>query len=239
MYTARDARIRYYRNPTNIGAMQNWYRVFQLSVGEYFLGVAHDDLFHPDFARLCVEALDRFPDMAVCYTKTQVIDESGKIVGNFDGEADTLSPKPHIRLYNAIAVDLLCIQLLGVMRSSAFRKTREFSGYYGCDRNVLAELSMLGGLYELPEFLLYHRLHQQALGVAKNSGRSLQELQFLDPGVNWRAKAPALIRFMNYFKSVHRLIPRQQERIQCYFVLIRIILEKSLNRVGRSLSLDK
>ena len=46
-YAAKDTRIKYFRNPKNIGATQNWYRVFDLSSGEYFASAAHDDLYAP------------------------------------------------------------------------------------------------------------------------------------------------------------------------------------------------
>jgi glycosyltransferase involved in cell wall biosynthesis len=234
-YLARDSRVRYYRNPENIGAMQNWYRAFELSGGEYFLGAAHDDIFHPDFARRCIEVLDENPSAVVCYTWTKVIDEDGNFVRDYVVRIDTTSPKPHVRLYQVISVDYLCIQLLGVMRSSAFRATKPFAGYYGCDRNTLAELSILGPILEVREFLFYHRLHPFALGAARNSGRSLRDLRILDPGIDWNARFPSVRRFVNYFASVQRLESDIWHRILCHIELLRIILEKSVGRfVGKN-----
>ena len=43
-YVARDNRIHYYRNETNIGCARNFARVFELSSGEYFKWAAYDDL---------------------------------------------------------------------------------------------------------------------------------------------------------------------------------------------------
>lgn len=231
-YSERDGRIRYFRNQENIGAMQNWYRTFQLSSGEYFLGAAHDDVFHPDFAEQCLSVLDQSPEVVVCFTKTKIIDEHGNFVRNFEGEADLTSNRSYVRLYNALSTDLLCIQLLGVIRSGAFRRTREYSGYYGCDRNVLAELSLLGVIHEVPEYLFYHRLYPEALGAARNSGRTLKELQLLDPGIKWDARFPTLTRFINYFASIRRLVADMNDRIHCYRQLVRIILEKSLSRIA-------
>lgn len=231
-YAMRDSRVRYHRNSVNIGAMQNWYQTFQLSSGEYFLGAAHDDAFHPDFARQCIKVLDQFLDLVVCYTKTKIIDENGNFSGNFDLVADITSPKPHIRLYNALSTDLLCIQLLGVIRSNAFRRTKEFAGYYGCDRNALAELTLLGGIYEVPDYFFYHRLYPDALGAAKSSGRSLRELQLWDPGIDWGTRFPVIKRFLNYFASIHRLVPGLKDRILCYSQLARIVFEKLLHRMA-------
>src|SRR5262245_38039803 len=46
-YAAQDARIRYYRNPTNLGPAQNHNKCFELSRGEYFRWHAHDDMCLP------------------------------------------------------------------------------------------------------------------------------------------------------------------------------------------------
>jgi glycosyltransferase involved in cell wall biosynthesis len=35
-FCRRDRRVRYFRNPENIGASGNWNRVFELSKGEFF-----------------------------------------------------------------------------------------------------------------------------------------------------------------------------------------------------------
>ena len=47
-YAARDARIRYYRNATNIGGANNGNRTFLLAQGQYFRWAAHDDLCAPE-----------------------------------------------------------------------------------------------------------------------------------------------------------------------------------------------
>jgi glycosyltransferase involved in cell wall biosynthesis len=56
-YAERDSRIRYYRNPTNIGVYANFRRVVELSSGEYFLWAAVDDLRPPAAIEDCVNAL--------------------------------------------------------------------------------------------------------------------------------------------------------------------------------------
>ena len=48
-YAANDARVKYFRNSSNIGISRNFNRVFELSSGgEYFKWCAHDDLMAPD-----------------------------------------------------------------------------------------------------------------------------------------------------------------------------------------------
>lgn len=232
-YVAQDERVCYYRNQHNIGAMQNWYRTFALSSGQYFTGAAHDDRYHPEFLQKCVAVLDQEPTVVLCYTKTKIIDQDGNFTRDFTVEIDTASSKPHVRLYNVIGIDYLCIQLFGVVRANAFRRARPYTGYYGCDRNTLAELSLLGKVWEIPEYLFYHRLHPQALGAALHSGRSLQELLLLDPGTNWRSRFSAMQRFWNYFVAVTRTPLSATERVLCYLQLLRLIADKGAQRMKR------
>ena len=232
-YAAKDDRICYFRNEQNIGATQNWFRVFDLSSSEYFVSVADDDRYDPNYMHKCIEILDENPSVVLCYSKTKVIDGNGNLIGNFELEVDTTSPRPHERLYNVIAKDYLCIQLYGVMRSSALRNTRVFVGYYSCDRNTLFELALLGALYEIPEYLFYHRLYQEALGIAMNSGKTIEELMILDPGTDWRYRSTFLTVYRNYFSSVARLVTSPSERIRCYQQLTELVLQKTIQRASR------
>src|SRR5271169_3585983 len=58
-YSARDSRIRYVRNPINIGLGGNFRRVLELARGEFFKAAAADDWCGPEFIAQCVAALDR------------------------------------------------------------------------------------------------------------------------------------------------------------------------------------
>jgi glycosyltransferase involved in cell wall biosynthesis len=238
-YAAKDPRIKYFRNPKNIGATQNWYRVLDLASGEYFASVAHDDLYAPDYMEKCISVLDRDPSIIVCYSKTSIIDEQGcplednRILTMLSAEIDTVSASPSTRLYNVLAVDYLCIQLYGVMRTQALRDTKVFVGYYSCDRNTLAELALLGKLYEIPEHLFFHRIYPEALGAAVYSGRSLQELFFLDPGTDWNERFSALKVYRNYFSSVAQAAIPAGEKLKSYVYISRVILDKLAGRVRR------
>src|SRR5689334_10548773 len=56
-YVARDARFRYFRNETNIGASPNYNRTFELARGEYFKWCAHDDVCLPGFLSKCMATM--------------------------------------------------------------------------------------------------------------------------------------------------------------------------------------
>jgi glycosyltransferase involved in cell wall biosynthesis len=60
-YAARDQRIKYSRNATNIGVVANFRRVVELSSGEYFMWAAVDDLKPLTAIERCVGALVNNP----------------------------------------------------------------------------------------------------------------------------------------------------------------------------------
>ena len=215
--------------------MQNWYRVFELSSGEYFAFVADDDVYDPEYMRKCINVLDQDPSVVVCHSKTRVIDANDNFIGNFEVEVDTTSDKPHVRLYNIITTDYLCTQLYGVMRSKTLAATKRFSGYYGCDRNTLIELCLMGKIQEVPEYLFFHRLYANALGVAMNSGKSKDELLLLDPGMDWQNRSYNRIIYSTYFASVSRIVQSPTEQIKCFGELGRIIVQKGFKRIARLL----
>jgi glycosyltransferase involved in cell wall biosynthesis len=59
-YACKDERICYSRNERNIGAVQNWYRVFDLSSSEYFASIADDDIYDPEYFGKCIEILQNY-----------------------------------------------------------------------------------------------------------------------------------------------------------------------------------
>src|SRR5687768_13669514 len=62
---AKDNRVRYFRNETNLGACPNYNKVFHHARGEYFKWAAHDDECHPAMIRRCVEVLSASPSSVV------------------------------------------------------------------------------------------------------------------------------------------------------------------------------
>ncbi|MGH8296641.1 MAG: glycosyltransferase family 2 protein, partial [Steroidobacteraceae bacterium] len=48
-HAARDPRVRYFRNPRNLGAAANYNLAFSHARGRYFKWLAHDDCMLPSF----------------------------------------------------------------------------------------------------------------------------------------------------------------------------------------------
>ena len=82
-YAARDPRIKYHRNATNLGVVANFNRAFELSTGQYFKWAAYDDLHAPEYLTKCLPVLEADPRLVVVHSLTRSIDDSGRDCGEF------------------------------------------------------------------------------------------------------------------------------------------------------------
>jgi hypothetical protein len=74
----RDPRVRYVRNPSNIGVFPNMNQCLEQARGEYICVVHDDDLYEPRFLECEVEMLDRHPSAAFVHCATYEIDEESR-----------------------------------------------------------------------------------------------------------------------------------------------------------------
>jgi glycosyltransferase involved in cell wall biosynthesis len=176
-YAARDRRVRYVRNETNLGAAGNYRRAFALSSAPYFRWSAADDLFAPESLARCVEVLDREPAVVLAYPKTKLIDEYGDVIGEYEDGLHLTSPHASERFRQVLARLRYCNAIYGLMRADAVRQTRLVGDYIGSDIVFQAELALYGWFWEIPEFLFFRRLH----AAASSSMTDRERRAFYDP----------------------------------------------------------
>lgn len=238
-YALKDCRIRYYRNRENIGAVRNFYKVFNLASSEYFKWIADDDVYAPEFLQKCIDVLDHNPSVILCFTKTIIIDEQSRLVKNLNTLVDTTSTKPFERFYSLIRYERLGVQMYGVIRSSALKMMKVYSNNKFWDYNFLAELCLLGSVYEVPDRLFLHRLHEQSWGyIISHPGRSKEKFDY-DPNFNWSRDFSLLYRCINYFIAVHNAPIRLFEKMMCYLQVQRFLVEMSIKKIRYRLGLKK
>jgi glycosyltransferase involved in cell wall biosynthesis len=230
-YAAKDGRIRYFRNAANLGAAENFNRAFELSSGEYFKWAAHDDLCAPEFIERCVEVLDQDASVVLCHPRTRIIDEHGKPLYDYIVKLNTDSTKPHERFRDMISVEHWCFQVFGLIRAQALRQTPVIANYTGSDRSLLAELSLIGRVYEIPEYLFFRREHPKTSTslFPDNRGR----MAWFDPKNVGRVQIPSWLKLRGYFASVTRVPMSRHERALCYMQLGRCMIEKTSKRLVR------
>jgi glycosyltransferase involved in cell wall biosynthesis len=81
-HAAVDSRIRYDRNPENVGATRNFHLTLAASKGKYFTWLAHDDVLHrTDYVSRMVAFMEQAPDVVLCGSALDHLDywEPGSI----------------------------------------------------------------------------------------------------------------------------------------------------------------
>lgn len=76
-----DNRIRYYRNNTNIGAINvvdNWNKCLSYATGEYFICMGDDDRLSPDYLSTFLRLIQTYPNINVYHCRSFIIDENSK-----------------------------------------------------------------------------------------------------------------------------------------------------------------
>lgn len=188
-YAAQDRRIRYLRNETNIGVYKNFNRVFLASSGEYFKWACADDVCHRDLVARCLEVLENDPHIVLVYAKARFIDEAGKSLERADPGWNLQSDAAVERLRYVIYARHVINAFSGLMRTTELAKTRLFPAYKIGDYLLLGDLSLRGKFFEIPEYLFFRRIHQDASGQTPNGEWQKEYLpeQYGHPGLpSWR-----------------------------------------------------
>ncbi len=230
-YASQDERIRYYRNNKNIGAPRNFNRAFELASGKYFKWAASDDVLAPDFLRKCVAILDKDASVVLCHSITGRIDENGDLLGfyNKGGLGRIDSKKSHERFGDLIRLNFAVSPIFGVIRADSFRKTSLHGEYIGADRNLLAEIGLLGRIHLIPECLFFEREHSGAYSTTfygKNKSTTPYD-RLRKESAWWTTENPTSFphwkNYSEYFNSVRRIKLSPSERILCYDQIFRAL----------------
>ena len=232
-YLKKDDRIIYYRNKKNLGFPANYNQTFWLSRGEYFKWAAHDDVLAPEYLEKCIYVLDNDQTIVLCHSRVRQIDKNGVSVGNYDDK--TLhrlgSFKPHERFADLISPRNQCWAIHAVVRSSCLKKTPLHGSYLDADRNLLAELGLIGRMYEIREHLFFRRDHPQSYTNIFYSKNIIPD--YRNQLVWWtgsRTKKlivlPHVKNCIEFFNSVNRVPMKLSERLLCSREICRWILRE-------------
>ena len=199
-FAARDPRIRYVRNPQNIGAGRNFIRCVELTRTELFRWQSADDYSAPTFVERCVAVLDAHPDVAQAYPRAVLVDENGVELERYDEKISTLADSPRERYLHVMRSIALVNALYGVMRTDLLRRTAIHGAYLGADVVVQEEIALYGKIWEIPEYLYFRRMH-----AAAHSAMSVAEKNtFFNPGKPGRRELTAWRQLRERLGSVWR-----------------------------------
>ncbi len=216
-YAERDARLRYFRNDRNLGAAENYNRVFELSRGEFFKWSAHDDLIAPEFVQRCVEILDADPGAVLCWPRTVDIDSEGRIVSRKEYQLRADAESPELRFKEMIGMSHTCEAIFGLIRRDVLAETALIAKYSDSDRVLLAELALRGRFRELEDAMFFYRDHDERSTEVYPSRD--ERIAWFDPALAGRIVFPHFRQFREYWAAVSRAAPNAGTRMRCHMQL--------------------
>ena len=120
-YAKQDSRIRYYRQPRNVGLAPNHNFCAEQARGELFKWAAADDLYHRDLLLRCVGVLDERPEVILVHSYTAMIDGDGAVFQANAYRLDTAAARASDRF-------AACCLATGVTTTAASCAGRRCSG---------------------------------------------------------------------------------------------------------------
>jgi glycosyltransferase involved in cell wall biosynthesis len=252
-YAEQDRRVRYIRQPHNIGLSPNHNFVVEQARGEFFMWAACDDLYGRDLLLRCAEALDQHPQVVLAHSWTAAIDAAGKVTQAYKYPLATDSPSAPERFRSflfgssglfesteargrrLIRMDnngiLRADDEYGVMRTEVLRKVAPHDSYHHGDRIVVAELLLRGPFYEAPDWLYFRRDHEDRAYKSKLRDRCA----IMDPRRAKRLRHPT-VRLVaeylwGYVAAIGRAPLSPADRRACYRELARWITDRAVSSV--------
>lgn len=159
-YLKQDSRIRYVRQPYNIGLRNNENFLMSEARTELFKLAAHDDLYARDLIKRCVAALDKRPDVVVAHAWEARIDMSGKVTEGLAYPVAADAPRAPDR-FRSMLFDGWDDYTYGVIRTTVLRRTHLFGSHHLADRTFNTELNLHGPFYLVPEWMYFRREHPE------------------------------------------------------------------------------
>lgn len=236
-YEKLDSRIRYIRQPRNIGLAGNHNFVADQARGELFKWASHDDLYARDLLDLCVAALDEYPDVVLAHSWTATIDSSGTVTNYERYSLDTASPRAPER-FRSLLFDHGGDDDYGVMRTAVLHKAAPLDSYYHADRTSMTEVCLNGPFYQVPDWLYFRRDHPSQSARAWPTTR--QWCTNLDPRRANRLRHPVVRLYAEFiwgFVSAVRRAPLSHaDKRLCYRYLALWMADRAIPVVGPRLS---
>ena len=176
-YAERDSRVRYHRNPENVGLNNNYSLAFRRSAGKYFKWSSSNDFCAPRLLELCVARLEANPDIVLCYSKTRIFREDGDAGDPYEDDLGAEGATPCDRMKQIFARLRLNNAVNGVIRADVLKHTDLIADYFSSDNVLIVDLALHGKLSQVPEELFYRRIAEGASTALQSDEERLAYFQ--------------------------------------------------------------
>lgn len=216
-YAGKDRRIRYVRQPENMGAAFNWRFVAEAATGKYFKWSSSNDRCAVTLIEECLAVLRADPSIVLAYPRTVLIDDNDALQKKYEKDIEVLDPSPSERFKRVATGMALNNAMCGLMRLEVLRKTRGERGYPAGDMVLMAELALHGGFRLVPEYLFFRRVDQASTARFLSKEKLAHFIRPKGGGMgmpHWR-------KFGDYYWSLLRTPIGLRERARAMFAVSR------------------
>ncbi len=223
-FAAQDARVRYFRNPRNLGAAANYNLCFDQARGTYFKWTAHDDRMAPEYLAKAVAALEAAPDAVLCTVGITEIDGADRPLRTYANHFPGIeSASPARRFAAAIHTRHQCEDFFGLFRRAALVGSELHGAYSGSDRVLLAEMALRGPWVSVPDPLFIHREHENRYTRAILLKDDRAAALWQDPSLPVQRVSPLFYSmvYREYLRLVPKNVRAPTTRLGCYAELLR------------------
>jgi glycosyltransferase involved in cell wall biosynthesis len=133
-FASKDLRIKYIRQPRNLGISRNMKFLLNQAKTDYFMWAANDDLWHEDFIKTLVKEMDENKNIISAFCPMYFIDEDdNKLEDPIGRSTDYSGNSPYIRLEKLINIFDDCFGY-GLFRTEQIRDV-EFPVWWWVNKN--------------------------------------------------------------------------------------------------------
>jgi glycosyltransferase involved in cell wall biosynthesis len=159
-----DSRIKYYKQPINIGPFRNMNFCLEKAQGVYFLMLYDDDLIDNNFIETCLRYANHKDDNGIIIAGAREINNQGEIITEMENTCNGLSAGEFIlQWYQSNVLLFLCSILFNT------KKLKEIGGYeveYRYFADLAAEFKMICmfNRIDVPDILASFRVNPVSFG---------------------------------------------------------------------------
>lgn len=183
----RDNRIRYIKNPTNLGPEGNWNKCLAEAKGQYIKLLPHDDVLHPECLKKQVQILDddTGSEIAFVFCARRIINQDGTVIatrGYQCGKPGVINSRSAIKKCIRMGTNLIGEPGAVLFRKYLSDRIGEFDGSisYIIDLDYWFRLLLHGQAYYLDAALASFRVAVGSWSIDIGSRQSEDFNRFID-----------------------------------------------------------
>jgi glycosyltransferase involved in cell wall biosynthesis len=175
----QDPRIKYFRQPKNIGSFNNYKFLLAQAKGEYFAWACDDDGREPQFIEACIKEFERLKTPLIVNSYSQRVDKHLDKIVALDRGCTTIglpADRRYIKYISTIYTEQAAVTDInyGVMKRSALvAAMQDVPNIAGWDHILIARLALDGEFYTIPSVMM----ESGASGLSTNHANVIKTQQ--------------------------------------------------------------